>query len=93
VDRERPTGVEPSKRYFTVCALTAGGERYYSAVSGYVNEAHLGGRLVYFPHGARGESAVRPIFSNSIYHKLHIRPALFALWLEADLKHRFDYAV
>ena len=67
-------------------------ERYYSAVSGYVNEAHLGGRLVYFRMGRVEESAVRPISANSIYHKLQIQTGAFALWLEADLKHRFDYA-
>jgi uncharacterized protein YPO0396 len=66
-------------------------ERYYSAVSGYVNEAHLGGRLVYFRVGRVEESAVRPISANSIYHKLQIQTGAFALWLEADLKHRFDY--
>jgi uncharacterized protein YPO0396 len=67
-------------------------ERYYSAVSGYVNEAHLGGRLVYFRVGRVEESAVRPISANSIYHKLQIQTGAFAPWLEADLKHRFDYA-
>jgi uncharacterized protein YPO0396 len=67
-------------------------ERYYSAVSGYVNEAHLGGRLVYFRVGRVEESAVRPISANSIYHKLEIQAGAFAPWLEADLKHRFDYA-
>lgn len=67
-------------------------ERYYAAVSGYVNEAHLGGRLVYFRVGRAEESAVRPISANSIYHKLQIQAGAFAPWLEADLKHRFDYA-
>ena len=67
-------------------------ERYYSAVSGYVNEAHLGGRLVYFRVGRAEEPAVRPISANSIYHKLQIQTGAFAPWLEADLKHRFDYA-
>jgi uncharacterized protein YPO0396 len=67
-------------------------ERYYPAVSNYVNEAHLGGRLVYFRVGRVEESAVRPISANSIYHKLQIRAGAFAPWLEADLKHRFDYA-
>ena len=67
-------------------------ERYYSAVSGYVNEAHLGGRLVYFRVGRVEEVAARPISANSIYHKLQIQTGAFAAWLEADLKHRFDYA-
>ena len=67
-------------------------ERYYSAVSGHVNEANLGGRLVYFRVGRVEESAVRPIAANSIYHKLQIKAGAFAPWLEADLKQRFDYA-
>jgi uncharacterized protein YPO0396 len=67
-------------------------ERYYPAVSGYVNEAHLGGRLVYFRVGRVEDAAVRPIAANSIYHKLRIKPGAFAPWLEADLKNRFDYA-
>lgn len=67
-------------------------ERYYSAVSGYVNEAHLGGRLVYFRVGRVEASAVRSISANSIYHKLQIQAGAFAPWLEADLKDRFDYA-
>ena len=67
-------------------------ERYYSAVSGYVNEVNLGGRLVYFRMGRVEESAARPIAANSIYHKLQIKAGAFASWLEADLKQRFDYA-
>jgi len=67
-------------------------ERYYSAVSGYVNQAHLGGRLVYFRVGRVEEIAARPISANSTYHKLRIQAGTFAAWLEADLKHRFDYA-
>ncbi|HMC59772.1 MAG TPA: hypothetical protein VKJ01_11310, partial [Candidatus Solibacter sp.] len=67
-------------------------ERYYSAVSGHVNEAHLGGRLVYFRMDRVAESGARPIAANSIYHKLEIKAGAFAPWLEADLKQRFDYA-
>jgi len=67
-------------------------ERYYSAVSGYVNEAHLGGRLVYYRVGRVEEAAARPISANSVYHKLRIKAGGFAVWLEADLKQRFDYA-
>lgn len=67
-------------------------ERYYSPVSGFVNEAQLGGRLVYFRVGRVEGSIVGHIAANSIYHKLRIRSGAFATWLEADLKQRFDYA-
>jgi uncharacterized protein YPO0396 len=67
-------------------------ERYYSAVSTYVNEAHLGGRLVYFRVGRVEEFAARSISANSLYHKLQLQIGAFASWLEAELKHRFDYA-
>jgi uncharacterized protein YPO0396 len=67
-------------------------ERYYSPVSGHVNEANLGGRLVYYRVGRVEESGARPIAANSIYHKLQIKAGAFAPWLEADLKNRFDYA-
>ena len=65
-------------------------ERYYSAVSNYVNEAHLGGRLVYFRLGRVEESVARPIAANSVYHKLQFQSGTFAPWLEAELKNRFD---
>jgi len=67
-------------------------ERYYSPVSAYVNDAHLGGRLVYFRVGRVDEMVARPISANSVYHKLEIKEGAFAAWLEADLKNRFDYA-
>jgi uncharacterized protein YPO0396 len=66
-------------------------ERYYARVSTYVNEAHLGGRLVYHRTGRPEDVGARPIASNSLWHKLRIKPGTFALWLDAEIKQRFDY--
>ena len=66
-------------------------ERYYARVSTFVNEAHLGGRLVYFRVGRPEETGARPIPANSLWHKLRIKPGIFTPWLDAELKQRFDY--
>jgi len=67
-------------------------ERYYSAVSGYVNEAHLGGGWSISVWGAWKNPRCGPSLPTRFTTSCRFRPALFALWLEADLKHRFDYA-
>ena len=67
-------------------------ERHYAAVSAFVNEQHLGGRLVYFRVGRAEDLTPRPIAANSVFHKLQIKPGSFAPWIEADLKNRFDYS-
>jgi uncharacterized protein YPO0396 len=66
-------------------------ERYYARVSTFVNEAHLGGRLVYHRCGRVEESAARPIPANSLWHKLRIKSGSFTPWLDAEIKQRFDY--
>ena len=66
-------------------------ERYYARVSTFVNDAHLGGRLVYFRVGRVEEAATRPIPSNSLWHKLRVKSGVFTPWLDAELKQRFDY--
>src|ERR1035441_8288026 len=66
-------------------------ERYYARVSTFVNEAHLGGRLVYFRVGRPEEAGARPIPANSLWHKLRIKSGIFTPWLDAELKQRFDY--
>jgi uncharacterized protein YPO0396 len=66
-------------------------ERYYARVSTYVNEAHLGGRLVYHRTGRPEDLGARPIASNSLWHKLRIKQGTFATWLDAEIKQRFDY--
>jgi uncharacterized protein YPO0396 len=51
-------------------------ERYYSAVSGYVNEAHLGGRLVYFRVGAWKNPRCGPSLPTRFTTSCRFRPAL-----------------
>jgi len=66
-------------------------ERYYARVSTYVNEAHLGGRLVYHRVGRPEETGSRPIPANSLWHKLRVKSGAFTPWLDGEIKQRFDY--
>jgi uncharacterized protein YPO0396 len=67
-------------------------ERRYAAVSRYVNETHLGERLVYYrvtedrPRGAR---RLGPL---SMVAKLDLKPSPYRDWLYEELCSRFDYA-
>jgi uncharacterized protein YPO0396 len=72
-------------------------ERRYAAVSRYVNETHLGQRLVYFRVGEGDEaprSTHRPGQAGalSLVHKLELKATRFRRWLEGELRRRFDYA-
>jgi uncharacterized protein YPO0396 len=65
-------------------------ERHYSAVSAYLNETHLGERLVYFrtvPH----VNERRAPGSSSLIRKLAYAPSPHADWLRAELAAHFDY--
>ncbi len=66
-------------------------ERHYNAVSAFVNDEHLGGRIVYFRVGT-AETSPRPIGPNSLFQKLKTRDGAFRAWLEAELRRHFDYA-
>jgi uncharacterized protein YPO0396 len=66
-------------------------ERYYARVSTFVNEAHLGGRLVYFRVGRVEDAVARPLPANSLWHKLRLKSGIFTPWLDGELKQRFDY--
>ncbi len=65
-------------------------ERHYAAVSAFVNEEHLGQRLVYYrvlavPERSRAASA------GSLLRKLTLSKAPQAAWLWHELAERFDY--
>ncbi len=65
-------------------------ERHYSAVSAFVNEEHLGQRLVYYrvlPVQERPRSSG----SQSLLRKLTLSNAPQATWLWHELSERFDY--
>lgn len=67
-------------------------ERRYAAVSNYVNDTHLGGRLVYYKAGdAVPAGGVQPR-PHSLFHKLELKESIFEHWLDAELRSRFDYA-
>lgn len=64
-------------------------DRQYAAVSGYLNDHHIGERLVYFrmlPHGDR-----RTPGPSSLFRKLDIAPGAHAAWLRDELALHFDY--
>lgn len=66
-------------------------ERHYAALSNYINEAHLGARLVYFRTGSQ-IGASRTIDMNSLPHKLKIKDSRHGAWIAAELQRQFDYA-
>ncbi len=66
-------------------------ERDYPALSNYLNETHLGGRVVYYkttsPSGTGGTPGMI-----SLIRKLRVKDTQHRLWLEEELYRRFDYA-
>jgi uncharacterized protein YPO0396 len=65
-------------------------DKHYQQVSSFVNEQHLGQRLVYFRMLARSESR-RPPGASSLVRKLKLADAAQADWLRAELADHFDY--
>jgi len=67
-------------------------ERRYGAVARYVNETHLGQRLVYF-RVSDAETATRArVGPQSLVVKLNLKETSLRPWLQAELYRRFDYA-
>jgi uncharacterized protein YPO0396 len=67
-------------------------ERHYGEVSAWVNQTHLGGKLVYYRVG-RGEVLnARKLDSRSMLHRLELRDHAHRDWLSAELARRFDYS-
>jgi len=65
-------------------------DRYYAAVSGYLNERSIGERLVYFRTLAHAEER-RTLGPNSLVRKLDYAPGGYSDWLRTELSLRFDY--
>ncbi|HSI49164.1 MAG TPA: SbcC/MukB-like Walker B domain-containing protein [Ideonella sp.] len=65
-------------------------DRYYGAVSTFVNSRHLGTRLAYFRVMSQtsGNQGVHP---SSLVRKLNIAPNAHADWLREELKTHFDF--
>ena len=65
---------------------------HYRAVSRYVNETHLGGRVVF--HRVDDVSSLSPSRSDGdkLFSKLEVKPgSTFYRWIERELVHHYDY--
>ena len=67
-------------------------ERHYAEVSAWVNQTHLGGKLVYYRVGRVDAMGGRVLESRSLVHRLDIRDHAHRSWLSNELARRFDYA-
>ncbi|MEO8179823.1 MAG: SbcC/MukB-like Walker B domain-containing protein [Deltaproteobacteria bacterium] len=65
-------------------------DRHYGAVSGYLNEHHIGERLVYFRAIPHPETRRSP-GPSSLFRKLDMAPGPHAQWLRDELTTHFDY--
>jgi uncharacterized protein YPO0396 len=63
---------------------------HYPAVSAYLNDHHIGERLVYFRTLAHGDARRLP-GPSSLFRKLDIAPGRHAQWLSGELATHFDY--
>ncbi|MFJ8916051.1 ATP-binding protein [Amycolatopsis sp. NPDC102389] len=65
---------------------------HYDAVSEWINERHLGIKLVYYRVPERlGHTPSPPLSERSLSTKLEIKDSPFAAWLDRELAHRADY--
>ena len=67
-------------------------ERLYGQVAAWINQTHLGGKLVYYRVGRAEERFGRHPESRSLVHRLELRDHAMRDWLRAELARRFDYA-
>ena len=65
-------------------------ERHYPILSTFVNDNHLGGRLVYFRTHSSVDTDKIPEMT-SLVRKIHIKESHYRIWLEAELIRQFDY--
>ncbi|HET9644236.1 MAG TPA: ATP-binding protein, partial [Burkholderiaceae bacterium] len=63
-------------------------EKHYAAVSAYLNERHIGERLVYFR--VVPQTAGRSPGPNSLVRKLNVAGGAFGDWVREELKAHFD---
>lgn len=68
-------------------------EAYYKAVAEWVDQQHLGARLVYFHVRARKSTQAASLHPQSLVRKLLLKPdSPHYEWLEQELRQRFDVA-
>ena len=67
--------------------------QHYEAVSRYVNQTHLGGRIVF--HRVQGEGADTTSYADTppdkLMHKLEIKPGNFEGWIRRELARSYDF--
>jgi uncharacterized protein YPO0396 len=89
-ERDWEGAAERLLRGFALSILVA--DEHYRAVSDWINEHHLGARVVYYrvtePAGRRTLPGWGP---NALAAKLAISGTPFASWLERELEHRADH--
>lgn len=65
---------------------------HYDAVSEWINERHLGIKLVYYRVPERlSRTPSSPLSERSLFAKLEIKDSPFSAWLDRELAHRADY--
>lgn len=65
---------------------------HYSAASTWINDHHLGTRLVYYRVPERlGRDSDSNVSTRALLTKVEIKESPFAAWLERELRHRADY--
>lgn len=67
-------------------------ERLLGQVAAWVNQTHLGGKLVYYRVGRADEGFGRSPESRSLVHRVELRAHPTRDWLHGELVRRFDYA-
>jgi uncharacterized protein YPO0396 len=66
-------------------------DRQHGAVSSFVNEQHLGQRLIYYRVLPRQDERRRSAGASSLIRKLKLAEVPQTAWLRAELAERFDY--
>lgn len=66
-------------------------ETSYAALATFIDERHLGERLIYYRTEPR-QTPGKSLSPKSLLHKLDVKEDRFEAWLTAELHQRFDYA-
>ncbi|WP_305806524.1 SbcC/MukB-like Walker B domain-containing protein [Stenotrophomonas sp. YIM B06876] len=66
-------------------------EKHHAQVADWINQTHLGMRLVYYRVRRNDDAMARTPQPRSLLHKLELREHAFAGWLRPELGRRFDY--
>lgn len=67
-------------------------ERYFSAVSEYINSNDLRGERIFFHRMMSQSSSGKPLSPESLFHKLNLLNGPHKHWLAEELKSKFDFA-